>query len=274
MTTFSQRRWRNLGLTGLAAGAAVLLDHLYDISLRDPAFFNGWMLFGGMVFLTALNLRKKLPVLPLLPAAAWLQAHIYVGALCALLFLVHSDFRLPDGAFETTLWLAFVAVAASGGAGLFLSRHLPPRIGGSGERFIFERLPEFRARLSEEAQALAIESVTATGSSTVADFYGERLAPFFRKPRNLWSHFFERDAPLKRLRAQVAELKRFQDSRGQEILVRLDDLIVLKNALDRQYALQLILKLWLFMHVPLAYGLLLLSVAHVLFAYALASGSP
>ncbi len=274
MTTFTQRRLRNLGLTGLAAGAIVLCDHLYEISLRDSAFFNGWMLFAGTVFLGLLNLRKKLPVLPLLPAATWLQTHIYVGLLCTVLFLVHSKFRLPDGIFETTLWFAFVAVVVSGAAGLYLSRQLPPRISGSGERIIFERLPAYRARLSDEAQTLAIDSVAASGSSTIADFYGARLAPYFRRPRNLWAHLFERDAPLRRLRGQLAELKRFQDDRGQEVLARIDELVVLKNTLDRQHALQLTLKLWLFVHIPLAYGLLLLSVAHVLFAYALASGSP
>ena len=152
MISFAQRRLRNICLTALAAATVILFDHLYEISLRDSAFFDGWILFSGMVFLGLLNIRKKIPVLPLVPASAWLQAHIHVGFLCALVFLLHSKFRLPDGAFETGLWVGFVALVASGVAGLLLSRELPQRISGSGERIIFERLPFFRAQLAEKAQ--------------------------------------------------------------------------------------------------------------------------
>jgi len=274
MSSFAQRRLRNTCLTGLATGTVVLFDHLYEISLRDPAFFDGWILFGGMVFLTVLNARKKIPVLPLLPASAWLQVHIHVGILCALVFLVHSKFRVPDGIFETILWAGFVALIASGIVGLILSRHLPPRISGSGERIIFERLPAFRAQLAECAQELAVESVSVSGSSTIADFYAAQLVPYFRKPRNVWSHLIGRDAPPRHLRNQVGELKRYQDPRGQELLAELDELIGVKCHLDHQYALQLALKIWLFVHIPLGYSVLLLSVGHVLLVYALASGAP
>lgn len=274
MTPFPQRRLRNLCLAWLAGGVIVLSDHLYGISLRDPAFFNGWILFAGMVFLTFLNLRKKVPVLPFFSASAWLQAHVYVGALCVVLFLVHSSFRLPNGLLETILWAGFVALVVSGAIGLLLSRLLPPRISGSGERLIFERLPIFRARLAEQVQELVIESVSLSGSSAIVDFYAARLASYFRKPRNVWSHLIERDAALRRLRNQVAELKRYQDARGQNILAEIDELIETKNHLDYQFSLQLALRAWLFIHIPLGYSVLLLSVAHILLAYALTSGSP
>lgn len=274
MTHFAQRRLRNLSLAWLAAGALVLCDHLYRISLRDPAFFNGWILFGAMAFLTLLNLRKKVPVLPLLSASAWLQLHVYVGALCVVLFLVHSRFRVPNGLLETALWAGFAGLVVSGVIGLLLTRVLPARIGGTGERLIFERLPAFRAQLAAQVQELAIESVAVSGSSAIADFYGTRLAAYFRKPRNVLSHLIQRDAALRRLRSQLAELKHYQGARGQEILGQIGELIETKNQLDCQYSLQLALRAWLFFHIPLAYSVLLLSAAHVFLAYALDSGAP
>ena len=59
MTTFGQRRLRNLTLTGMLAGLILAIELLYDMSLRDAAFLNGWALFAGMVLLAIFNLRKS-----------------------------------------------------------------------------------------------------------------------------------------------------------------------------------------------------------------------
>lgn len=274
MTSFWSRRLINLGLTALAVAAVVMLNRLYEMSLRDSAFFDGWVLLVALLFLTLFNLRKKIPIVPMLSAATWLQLHIYGGIFCVVLFLVHSRFRLPDGFLETALWLGFVAVTLSGALGLVLSRHLPPRVSTAGERIIFERLPAFRGQLAQRAQDLAVESVSLSGSSVIADFYSTQLASYFAKPRDLWSHLVERDVPLRRLQSQIAELGRFQDDRGRDILAEIDDLVETKHNLDHQYALQLVLKGWLFVHIPLAYGVVTLSLGHVLIVYAFASGSP
>ena len=115
----SRRGARNFGVTGICAGALVALIFFYATSLRDPAFLDGWLLAVGMLILTFYNLRKKLPIFPLLSAATWLKIHIHVGTLCALLFLIHTEFRFPDGGLETVIWVVFVLVVASGVVGLY-----------------------------------------------------------------------------------------------------------------------------------------------------------
>ena len=45
-----------------------------------------------------------------------------------------------------------------------------------------------------------------------------------------------------------------------------------KNELDYQYALQGVLKGWLFIHIPLTYGMLLLAITHLVLAYAFSGG--
>lgn len=274
MTYLLRRRMRNTLLTGLAAGAVLLWVELYDTSLRDQAFLDGWILFGAMVLLLFFNLRKKLPVLPLLSATAWLQFHIYLGLLCTVIFFIHTGFRFPDGVLETVLWVAYLSLTASGIAGLMLTRSLPSSLGGSGERVIFERLPTLRAGLASQAEALAIESVRRSNASTVADFYGVVLGPYFLAPSNFWSHLFGSKAPLRRIRGQIEELKRFQDTEGREALAQLDRLAEAKDGLDHQYALQLTLKSWLFIHIPLGYGVVAMSLVHVLLVYAFASAAP
>lgn len=274
MTTFAQRRFRNLALAGMTAGLLIAINQLYDMSLRDAAFMNGWVLFAAMVFLSLFNLRKKLNVVPLLPVAVWLQIHVYVGCLCGLLFLLHTEFALPNGLFETTLWLMFVTVILSGLVGVVLSRVLPPRLDARGQRVLFERIPMFRAQLARQVQELAMRSVEETRASIIADFYVNELAPYLQKPRNLFSHLIGSNRPERRLHFAIQELERYLDERGRQILIEIDELVKAKTNLDYQYAMQLTLKGWLFLHLPLNYGLMLFSLAHIVVVYAFSAGAP
>ena len=46
-----------------------------------------------------------------------------------------------------------------------------------------------------------------------------------------------------------------------------------KDGLDYHYSLQLILKLWLFVHIPLTYSLLLWTLAHIVLVFAYSGGA-
>jgi len=46
-----------------------------------------------------------------------------------------------------------------------------------------------------------------------------------------------------------------------------------KDGLDYHYALQLVLKGWLFTHIPLTYSLLLLTLVHVVLVFAFSGGA-
>lgn len=269
-----RRGFRNFGLTAVSAALVIALIFFYDTSLRDPAFFDGWLLAVGMVILTLFNLRKKMPALPLLSASTWLQFHVHLGTLCALLFLIHTEFRLPNGVLETVIWIVFVLIIVSGGIGLFVSRQFPARLNARGERVIFERIPGLQAKLATEARDLAIRAAQESGSRATADYYDTRLHAYLVHARNFWSHLIGSDAPLRRYRDEIKELHRYQDANGRAILNELDAIVVAKDNLEHQYALQLALKTWLFVHIPLSYSILLLSAVHVALVYAFASGAP
>jgi hypothetical protein len=269
-----RRSFRYSGLTVVCATSVIALIYFYGTSLRDPAYLDGWLLAIGMLVLTLYNLRKKLPAFPLFSASAWLRIHTHVGILCAILFLIHSNFRLPDGMLEMAIWITFVMVVLSGVIGLFLSRHLPSRLNTRGERVIFERIAGMQARLANEARNLAIRMAQESGSRATANFYDQRLHSYLTNSRNFWSHLMGSDAPLRRNRAEIKELHRYQDANGRAILTELDAIVIAKDNLEHQHALQLALKIWLFAHIPLTYCVLLMSTVHVLLVYAFASGAP
>ena len=252
-------------LTGLAAAVD-------SASLGNADFFTGWSLFGAVVFLALFNIRKKLPFLPLGSAAAWLNTHLYVGWFSIGLYFAHVGVRVPDGTLEIAIAALFLVVASSGVFGLFLSRSLAKRLTASGEEVIFERIPAFRAILRQEADELVLRSVSESGTSTLADYYTARLQPFFDGPRDFMGHLFGSRRARFALQSEIRSLTRYLDDSGREFQERLTDLVHRKVDLDHHYALQTMLKGWLFIHIPLTYSLLILIVIHLVLALAFSGG--
>ncbi len=272
LTSIPARRW--LGPVALLAltALALCLHFLLHIALRRTAVVSGVALLALVLALTAFNARKKLPFLPLLRASTWMQFHVYAGWFSVVLFLLHIRFRVPQGALEIWLTLLFLAVAGSGVVGLVLSRSLPPRLSRHGEELIFERIPSMRRQLQQEVEQLVLQSVTETGSSTIADFYAHRLKFVFERPRNLWLHCWGSDKPLHELLNQIAARDRFLNARERELMVGITERLRAKDNLDFHLACQGLLKLWLFMHVPLSYALILVALAHGALAWSFTKG--
>ncbi len=272
--TFASRALRNVAVTVVLAAGLVWVDRLYDLSLRDASFLSGWLLVVGVGLLALYNVRKKFPFLPLIDASSWLQAHIYTGWLVIALFLLHTSFRLPNGALEIALWLLFVVVAGSGLVGLALSRTLPDRLRRHGERIIFERIPTFRAELAREVEVIAMRSVTEASSNTIAQYYVTHLQPFFHGPRNMIGHLTGSNEALLRMSREIKSLEQYLNKEGREILDEIEWRVIAKDNLDHQHALQWLLKCWLFVHIPLTYSLILVAAAHAVLVYAFGGGTP
>jgi hypothetical protein len=141
------------------------------------------------------------------------------------------------------------------------------RIQNHGERLIFERIPKFRAELADEVEVLATRSVRETASNTIALYYVNRLQPYFSGPKNFVAHLLESRAALTKHHREIDSLERYLQEDGRQILAKIKDLIVVKDNLDYQYSLQLALKLWLFVHIPLTYALLLVALVHIVLTY-------
>src|SRR5690606_1785759 len=109
------------------------------------------------------------------------------------------SWRLPSGILEVTLALLFVATVLSGLVGLYWSRTIPPLLARVGEEFIFERIPLLRAQMLERAEREVLETVRATGCTTLGDFFSRRLHRFFSRSRGVG--YFLR--PTSRLRRKL-----------------------------------------------------------------------
>ena len=276
----AQRRWIGWAVLALLLALSAGWLGLLQIALRQAALWSGFALFAVVLFLTAFNARKKLPFLPLPRASAWMRLHTYAGWFAIGLFLLHIHprvppahlFHVPRGPLEFWLAALFLAVNLSGIIGLVLSRVLPSRLTRHGEEVLFERLPVLRRQLRARVEQLMTDSVAQTQSSTLADFYLTRLKDFFDRPRDFRWHLLGSDYPLRARLAALAALDRFFNEKEREIAATLAGQIRAKDNLDLHFACQGLLKAWLFVHIPLAYSLILVAVVHGFLAWSFTHG--
>ncbi|MBP9900639.1 MAG: hypothetical protein IT579_23725 [Verrucomicrobia subdivision 3 bacterium] len=271
MSRFRRQFFIGIFLLALASGLAVMAHNRWNPALPNYAYFTGWVLLAAMILLALYNARKRLPFLPLGNSETWAQIHIYAGFFAVVLFLIHLNFRLPTGWFEGTLAWLYALVTGSGIAGLFLSRVLPRRLATRGGEVIYERIPALRHALRQEAEALTLGDQTK--SPAIAEFYVRELSDFFAGPRFFWPHLLESRRPLNALAAKLENLRRFLNESERATLEKLARLVRQKDGLDYHHALQTTLKLWLFVHLPLTYSLMIFSLLHVVLVFAFSGGA-
>lgn len=269
--------WRRRIVCGTAMTIVVAILWLWlrarEQRLEPSSFVSGYIMFATVVFLTAYNLRKKLPFLPLGRSTAWLQWHVYVGVGSVAVFVMHAGFTWPTGILEAILAAAYLLTATSGLVGLYLTRTIPRQLARVGEEVIYERIPALSHQLRQQASDAVLGSVAASGATTLADFYVARLYDFFHRSRNVSYFLRPTTARRKSLMAQMQNLRRYLSEQEAAACERLFALVRRKDDLDFHAARQGMLKGWLFVHIALTYMLVTLAVLHGILALAFRGGA-
>ena len=230
----------------------------------------GTISLGIFVFAALLGVRKKLPFLPVGNVQRWLRGHIWLTLLTIPLILLHSGFRL-GGPMTTTLMVLYTIVMVSGIYGLILQHKLPTMMKESlPAEIVFEQIPNVRAQLCAAAEKLqrSLKQQVVSGSAAVATdvsqeevlagFIEQRLLPYLRAGRGeryRLGQAREADDIFRHLKFRVDEMYR----------ARVDDMrrwCEERRLTDRQLHMQHWLHGWLFVHVPLSFLLLLMTVWH------------
>jgi hypothetical protein len=245
------------------------LDHR-SIGGTPLGLVLGTISLGIFVFAALLGLRKKLPFLPVGNVQRWLRGHIWLTLLTIPLILLHSGFRL-GGPMTTTLMVLYAIVMVSGIYGLILQHKLPTMMKESlPAELVFEQIPNVRAQLCAAAeklqrslkqQATTRSAVVATDVSqeeVLAGFIEQRLLPYLRARRSekyRLGHTREADEIFGHLKFRVDEMYR---PRVDEMHRWCEE----RRLTDTQVRMQHWLHGWLFVHVPLSFLLLLMTVWH------------
>lgn len=264
MNTLSSRRQRNLAtLIGLVLVFGTI-HQVHSVVQFHTNILWGWVLFFLILFLAMYNLRKRLPFLPLGSSAFWLQCHMYTGILTGVVFLLHINLRFPNGLLEVALALIFLFVVGSGILGLVVSRILSRRLTTRGAEVIYERIPALRKELREKVEDLVFEDKEESRSTVLGDFYLRHLADFFLEPQNCIYHLLGSQRPRQAMLANLIAQDCYFNAQEREKAKHIHSLICAKDDLDLHSALQGTLKTWSFLHVPLTYSLLMMSLFHAM----------
>ncbi len=252
---------------------------VYESSLRDPRYFDGWLLASGMGLQLFFHVGIKSGFSPRF-AMRWRSFHIFLGYLLIAAFVSHCDFSLPDTALEWVLWTGFVIVTLSGAASAFFTWSMRSKLVADSS-LSFERIPIRRAELERDVQAAIMAedpAHTALGlppppyDAWIADLYANQLRPFFQGPRHALAHLIGSQRPLKHLINEIDQVSRYVDARSREKLGVIRDLVIEKDGLDFAHIHLGLSRSLMLLHVPITYALVVLTLAHVIIVYAFASG--
>lgn len=267
-------------LIAAMSGSLFWIVWIYGNGLRDPRYFDGWVLAGGMSLQLYFHVAIKTASLSPKAAKRWRKFHILAGYVLIAAFISHSDLSLPDTGFEWALWAGFVLVALSGifGAYLAWSQKTKHQI---EEGIDYDRIPSLRADLARDVRAtVAKPDPTAAvialpglpHDAWIMDLYTTHLQEFFAGPRNFTAHLIGSERPIKRLIDEIDNLSRYADPQNREKLVVIKSLAAKKDRLDFTHVHLGLARGWQFVHVPVTYALVVLTVLHVIVVYAFSAG--
>lgn len=277
---FERRRYLKIALALCGVSLVAYLWH----DPRSPPNGGTWLGYtlGGLgaaliLWLTALGVRKRSYTSTLGSLQGWVSAHVYLGLALLLVATLHAGFQFGWN-IHTLCYVLMVVVIASGLVGIVLYQRMPQQLSQNraqqtSEQMLTElqeldeRTRRVAANVSPE-ELLAVDANiagTRIGGSTVAILSAQdrstvRLPDGPAQPE-------PNPGQARMLEWLSARLSASDDAGRTRTLTDLVSLIGARRALLRRLQqdarLRGWLSIWLYVHVPVTFGLLGSLIAHV-----------
>jgi hypothetical protein len=247
-------------LTVIAIVYSLLLHHL--CSPEDLMRVQGWVLLGLFIFEFFLTVVRKMPFFSVFNARFWSQMHIYVGLFSAFVLYKHLSHIVIGGLFEKIFFIVLLAVLVTGLVGIIFFRRIPKRIAYQ-QPVLFERIPYIQKEILQQAKQVSLELARLDESKEFVDYFNSHLFDFFSSKQYAWFHLFHSRGATSKIFEHLRHIQHCLDDEGSEKMDQLLLLVRQKCTLDSQYAHLFLLKRWIFIHIPLAYILIVFIVLHV-----------
>lgn len=196
---------------------------------------------------------------PLGTAKAWLQAHVYLGALAFVAVLIHANFTWPHGAMGWGLLLLSGWTTLTGLLGVWLQKWIPFALAdGLRVEALYERIPALVRGLVAEADEL-----TQDAGEVFERFYRTEVRGPLTRVSPSWSYLLDVRSGRERALEPFRRIGQFVDAADKQKVEDLTNLYTDKLELDAHYSLQRILRGWIVAHAPFAGLLIGLLAVHV-----------
>lgn len=245
--------------------------------------------YAMMLFALLLGARKRVRTMRLGRAYWWCKGHVWLGIISLPIIILHGGFK-PNfwgGPLTQTIMWVFVAVWVSGLVGLVLQQIMPTRLlNHVPMETIYEQIDHIIAQLREEAESIvksvqdktqedayAFDAVSAGAATAVATARmgtgaEAKLATFYRtQVQPVLADTMPTSAILARERPAADAFSQLCESMPPALKRPVEDLAEIceeRRQLARQKRLHHVLHGWLFIHVPLSYGLMVLATIHAI----------
>jgi hypothetical protein len=252
--------------------------------------------YAMMLFALLLGARKRVRAMRLGRAYWWTQGHVWLGLLAFPFILLHGGFKANfwGGSLTQVIMWTFVVVWVSGIVGLILQQIMPTRLlNHVPMETIYEQIDNILRQLREEAASIvkAVEekpseepyefdavpagAATAVAPARVGTEAETKLSTFYKvQVEPVLADSMPATATLARERPAAAAFAQLRDSMPPALKKPVDDLAEIceeRRQLARQKRMHHVLHGWLFIHVPLSYGLMVLATIHAIRAVAYTS---
>lgn len=189
----------------------------------------------------------------------YLQFHLYAGTLFLLLIFMHTGFEVPQGVLTWWLWFFSLWIVLSGIVGVGLQKWIPTLLAsGLDVEINYDRIPELTEELYERA-----EDLTSDTSPEIRRFYRRKLSDAFEAPRFRPLYFFDVTGGRATRARQFDHLRRVLPAEQKDDLNELEQLARTKRQIDAHYTLQMPLRWWLYLHLPVGILLIALIGLHI-----------
>lgn len=231
-----------------------------------------------IVWLALLGVRKRRYRANLGYLEGWTSAHIYLGVLVLILSLMHSALQLGSINIHTLTFWFMLAVVLSGFFGLYVYFHLPIRrsnnLGdGYPERWA-EELHELDQRIVDKTELLSGQIVgeilsalqgTVLGGSKWDQLFARDRSKYFVDSSVHWQKNVDQREMIVRLSEALPLAERAGIDAGvlAEVFEFFGQRQQLLRRMRKEIQFKALLKIWLYIHIPLTFALLLALATHI-----------
>ncbi len=159
-------------------------------------------------------------------------------------------------------------VFVSGNIG-FLFEHLAIRRQSQWDALPYACIADQRARIAGDAESLLKSAILDVNAPGLVGVYSS-LTVFFSQPANFIAHCLGSEKPVEKLLSRLNHAGRSMEE--HENLIRLRELVLEKNNLDKRWTLFWLQRGFLFVHVPVSTMVIIFVVTHIILVYAYRGG--